>query len=152
MNRGYAMILKMLLGLLCALTWTAAAAELLVVEMQPGAAKAARYSLPGQKKMTLVKLESALSEMINSVPQRKDQFRVAVLVDNRTQVGDIANLHGLMQKIGFADVRYFRFAARDKTRLSEIRLNFAPVIGRQSLERVMVERARRDSAISDAYF
>lgn len=53
--------------------------------------------------------------------QQKDRPLVAVLANNRIQIGDIANLDELMQQTGFADVRYFRFATGDKTRLSEIR-------------------------------
>ena len=149
MNRWNGWLSKTLSGLLlCGLTWTAAA-EVMVLEMQPGSARAARYSLGEAKKMNLDKLEKTLSQKISA---GKERFRVAVLVDNRVSVGDIASLHSVMQKTGFADVRYFRFAASDKTRLSEIRLNFAPVVARQRLEQIMDRGANRDPVVGDAYF
>lgn len=70
---------------------------------------------------------SELVDFLRSSGSTKDtSARVSVIVASNTTITDIVDLRGILEKVGFSNIRYF-YSNQEKTRMAEIVMNHPAV-------------------------
>ncbi|RDK92049.1 hypothetical protein C8D90_104205 [Enterobacillus tribolii] len=127
------MIRKYFIGMLLLLfPLISGAARTIIIDMPAGKNGVVEYRVDGRA-LSFEQLGDTLNKWLLAEPGKVNESHVAVLTNGKAPLAALYNINGLLLQVGFSHPRFF-YTSEGTSKLSEIQINYRPLIMKNELQ------------------